>query len=322
MSPTGSLDALFSLVAPELEAVEGELAATARHDSPALAPSLARVLPGNGKRLRPALALLSGKQGRFDLEPMIDMAVGVELLHTASLIHDDVVDGSETRRGSPTLFTQVGSPVAVLLGDYLFSQAAARCVATGNLRVIQLFAETLGSMCRGQIEEVSRPRDVYKTLSQEDYFQTIWAKTASLFVLACQGAAILAGLAEPAIQGIRTYGAKLGLAFQVVDDILDIVGDERLLGKPTGSDLKRGTITLPMIFLRDELVDGQFTRLFEGAPLEELLAAVRQSAALGRTYGEARALVEGARDALSALPTGQARDALEALPRQVIERMA
>src|SRR5687768_11741103 len=223
---------------------------------------LSLVLPGSGKRLRPALALLTGRLGEYDAERLLHMAVGVELLHGASLVHDDVVDESDLRRGAQTLFTRVGNALAVLVGDYLFAQSATRCVATGDVRVIGLFAQTLASMCQGQIEEASRGNAPEQTLTREQYYQTIWGKTASLFVLACEGSAILAGLSEPQIAAMRRYGDRLGLAFQVVDDVLDFIGDEAQLGKPVGSDVRQGTITLPVICLREILPPDEFRAAF------------------------------------------------------------
>ncbi|MBI4492665.1 MAG: polyprenyl synthetase family protein [Chloroflexi bacterium] len=311
----------FALVQPELALVEEALAATARTEDPIVAPILSLVLPGSGKRLRPALALLAARLGRYPGETAIHMAVGVELLHAASLVHDDVVDETDRRRGEATLFTRVGNAVAVLVGDYLFSQSAARCVATGDLRVIGLFAETLGSMARGQIEEASRESDAHLSLTREAYYQTIWAKTASLFVLACQGGAILSRIPEPQVQALRTYGEKLGLAFQVVDDILDFVGDERALGKPVGSDLRQGVITLPVIYLRDELKDGAFRRTFEQRAVEELVQLVRESEAVERCRAEAAALARESREVLRALDPSPCRDALEALTHYVVHRL-
>src|SRR4051812_39972291 len=142
---------------------------------------LSMVLPGSGKRLRPALAFLTGHLGAYDADKLLHMATGVELLHGASLVHDDVVDESDLRRGAQTLFTRVGNALAVLVGDYLFAQSARRCVATNNVRVIGLFAQTLGSMCQGQIEEASRGNHPHLTVTREAYLETIWGKTASLF---------------------------------------------------------------------------------------------------------------------------------------------
>src|SRR4051812_47254466 len=281
---------------------------------------LSMVLPGSGKRLRPALALLVGRLGTYDADRLLDMATGVELLHGASLVHDDVVDESDLRRGSQTLFTRVGNALAVLVGDYLFAQSANRCVATGDVRVIGLFAQTLASMCQGQIEEASRGSDPHLHLTRDAYYQTIWGKTASLFVLACEGSAILAGLTEPQIAAMRRYGDRLGLAFQVADDILDFIGDEDRLGKPVGSDLRQGTITLPLICLRDILDPDAYRQAFAADDVAGVVELVRSSGAVERARAEADALLQEARDALQVTPPGEARDALEALTHYVVER--
>lgn len=312
---------LFALVQPELELVEQALATTARTEDAIVAPILSMVLPGSGKRLRPALALLAAKLGPFPGETGIHMAVGVELLHTASLVHDDVVDETDLRRGDATLFTRIGNALAVLVGDYLFSQSAARCVATGDLRVIGLFADTLGSMARGQIEEAARKSFTRSRLTREAYYQTIWDKTASLFVLACQGGAILSRISESQVQAMRVFGEKLGLAFQIVDDILDFVGDEQTLGKPVGSDLRQGVITLPTIYLRDELKDGAFRRAFEQDAVDDLVRLVRESGAVDRCRAEAETLARESRDVLQALDPSPAREALETLTHYVVRRI-
>ncbi len=310
----------FELVREELAAVDKALAEIAQPDHPLLGPMLSMVLPGSGKRLRPTLALLVGRLGERRPEPMLHMATGVELLHTASLVHDDVVDESDRRRGEQTLFTRVGNALAVLVGDYLFAQSAQRCVATGDVRVIGLFASTLGSMCQGQIEEASRGNNPEFSVTREDYLQTIWGKTASLFVLACEGAAILAGLTEPRIQAMRRYGDRLGLAFQVVDDVLDFTGDEARLGKPVGNDLRQGTITLPVICLREIMPNGAYREAFEAYDVPALVKLVTESGAAERARAEADRMLDEAREALRVVPAGPARDALEALTYYVVER--
>ena len=310
----------FALVQDGLAAVERALADTAQPDHPLLGPMLSMVLPGSGKRLRPALATLTGRLGTYDAERLLDMAVGVELLHAASLVHDDVVDESDLRRGAQTLFTRVGNALAVLVGDYLFAQSATRCVATGDVRVIGLFAQTLASMCQGQIEEASRGSAPELTLTREQYYQTIWGKTASLFVLACEGSAILAGLPEAGIAAMRRYGDRLGLAFQVVDDILDFIGSEAELGKPVGSDVRQGTITLPVICLREIVPPEEFRAAFSEDDRAVVIELVRTSGAVERSQAEADRLLAEAREALAEVPAGQARDALEALTHYVVER--
>ena len=228
---------------------------------------LSTVLPGTGKRLRPALSLLIGRLGSTARcrSALNHMAVGVELLHTASLVHDDIVDESDTRHGGATLYARVGNALAVLVGDYLFSQAAQECVATGDLQVVRLFAETLGAMAQGQIDEANgqlggRPR--VATLTRERYYRTICGQDRVAVRAGLPGhGPCSSGSTSRRSVGCGAYGESLGLAFQVVDDILDFTSTEEELGKPVGSDLRQGTITLPVILMRDrQLADGRCGR--------------------------------------------------------------
>jgi geranylgeranyl pyrophosphate synthase len=319
-----AIRAILALVKPGLVRMEASLASLAETDDAILEPMLATVLPGTGKRLRPALALLIGRLAPTDPELLNQMAVGVELLHTASLVHDDIVDESDTRHGGATLFARVGNALAVLVGDYLFSQAAQACVATGNLEVVRLFAQTLGAMAQGQIDDANRQlggRSAWETLTRERYYRTIGGKTASLFVLACKGTGLLAGLSAAQVAALHVYGENLGLAFQVFDDILDFTATEAELGKPVGSDLRQGTITLPVILMRDaELADGRFWAALKADDVDLQVQLVQQSGAIELAQTEADALVTRARDALSALPAGTERDALDALASYVTQR--
>ncbi len=320
-----AIQAIMALVRPGLARLETSLGALADSDDPILAPMLSTVLPGTGKRLRPALALLIGSMGgTVDLEALNHMAVGVELLHTASLVHDDIVDESDTRHGASTLYARVGNALAVLVGDYLFSQAAQECVATGNLAVVRLFAQTLGAMAQGQIDDANGQlggRHLWETLTRDSYYRTIGGKTASLFVLACQGTGELVGLSSAQVAGLREYGQNLGLAFQVFDDILDFTSTEEQLGKPVGSDLRQGTITLPVILMRDQqLSDGQFRAAFEAEDVELQVRVVQQSGGVAAALAEAESLVSRARAALDVLPPGVQRDALDALAYYVTHR--
>jgi geranylgeranyl pyrophosphate synthase len=320
-----AIRAILALVQPGLSNLEASLAALAQSDDAVLGPMLSTVLPGSGKRLRPALALLIGRMSqKVDAEALNHMAVGVELLHTASLVHDDIVDESDTRHGGATLYARVGNALAVLVGDYLFSQAAQECVATGNLDVVRLFAETLGAMAQGQINDANGQlggRHVWATLSRERYYRTIGGKTASLFVLACQGTGQLAGMSQSQFSGLRAYGESLGLAFQVVDDILDFTSTAEELGKPVGSDLRQGTITLPVILMRDrQLADGHMRAAFESDDVDLQVRLVQDSGAIPAAYAEAEALVARAHAALETLPRGVERDALEGLATYVTHR--
>jgi geranylgeranyl pyrophosphate synthase len=321
--------AILGLVEPGLARMEATLAKLSETDDAILAPMLSTVLPGTGKRLRPALALLIGRLASgFDHhsngDAMNQMAVGVELLHTASLVHDDIVDESDTRHGGATLYARVGNALAVLVGDYLFAQAAQACVATGNLEVVRLFAQTLGAMAQGQIDDANRQlsgRHTWETLTRERYYRTISGKTASLFVLACQGTALLVGLNGAQTAALRVYGENLGLAFQVFDDILDFTASAQELGKPVGSDLRQGTITLPVILMRDHaLTDGRFRAAVEVEDIDLQVRLVQESGAIVMAQAEAEALVSRARAALSSLPEGIERDALDSLAAYVTRR--
>ena len=329
MSAPVSVDpirAVLGMVQPGLARMETALGQLAETDDPILAPMLSTVLPGSGKRLRPALSLLVGRFGvaPANADALNHMAVGVELLHTASLVHDDIVDESDTRHGAATLYTRVGNALAVLVGDYLFSQAAQACVATGNLEVVRLFAETLGAMAQGQIDDANRQlggRHAWETLSREQYYRTIRGKTASLFVLACRGTGLLARLPSAQVDALGTYGENLGLGFQVVDDILDFTATQETLGKPVGSDLRAGTITLPVILMRDHaLADGRFRAAFDAEDADLQVRLVLESGAIPLAHAEADQLVARARAALEALPEGPERDALDALAAYVTHR--
>jgi geranylgeranyl pyrophosphate synthase len=315
---------VLALVQPGLARVETTLAQFAETDDAILAPMLSAVLPGSGKRLRPALSLLIGRMASVETnaEALNQMAVGVELLHTASLVHDDIVDESDTRRGGATLYARVGNALAVLVGDYLFSEAAQACVATGNLEVVRLFAETLGAMAQGQIDDANRQLDgrhSWESLSRERYYRTINGKTASLFVLACQGTGQLVGQSAAQVAALRVYGENLGLAFQVFDDILDFTATEEELGKPVGSDLRQGTITLPVILARD-VADGRFRAAFESEDVDLQVRLVQESGAIPLALSEAEGLVARARGALEVFPAGVERDALDALAAYVTHR--
>ena len=313
MSAAGTL---FASIQPELERVEQVLANVADVNHPLLSSILGEVLRAGGKRLRPALALLVGKLHAYDAERLVRLAAATELLHTATLLHDDVVDQSALRRGRPSLYTQVGNKAAVLVGDYMYAKSAYFATATGSLRVMELFADSVMVVCQGQIDESRREDGGYANRPPAAYYATISSKTAALFVLACDAAAELSGASPAAAAALHRYGDRIGLAFQVVDDILDVSGEERQLGKAVGGDLRQRLVTLPVIYAREmvpaALLDAVYVPQEDesAAPADEavetLLAAIRESTALERCYADAQALVDEARRALSAVQAGRA----------------
>lgn len=322
---------LFGAIQPELEQVEQVLAQVAAVEHPLLSSILSEVLRAGGKRLRPALTLLVGKLNRYDVDHLVKLAVATELLHTATLLHDDVVDQSPMRRGRPTLYLQAGNRAAVLVGDYMYAKSAYFATATDSLRVMQLFADTVMIMCQGQIDEGTRKNGGYADCPPEVYYETIRSKTAALFVLASDAAAELSGATTSEAAALHRYALRVGQAFQVVDDVLDITGDERLLGKAVGGDLRQRVVTLPVIHARDVVPasllrtvydhprDGEHDGVDEDA-VQSLITAIRESSAVERCYAEARALLDDARRELKRLPGGPAREALHELAGYVLDR--
>jgi geranylgeranyl pyrophosphate synthase len=235
-------------MAPDLQLVEERLRDAATVDFPIVSSLIRDIVKGGGKRLRPLLLLLAAKSFTYDLDRAVTAAAGVELLHTASLVHDDHIDRAALRRGQPTLNTQLSSGAVILIGDYLFAQSAILAAATNNARVVTIFATSLAEICDGQIRETL---DAHRlTQDREDYNRRIYGKTAALFAGAAEMGAVIGRAESHEVQELRHFGAELGMAFQVVDDILDLREGTQKLGKPAGNDLRQGVVTLPtMLFL-------------------------------------------------------------------------
>jgi len=313
---------LYGPVQEDLARVEATFESIKQADYAPLAEMLGMVLGGGGKLLRPALTLLAGRFGEYDLDLLVPLAASVELLHTASLVHDDVIDSADTRRGRPTANSAFHNATTVMLGDYMFAHAAEQVARTGNIRVIRLFAQTLMVMTKGEIGQDLSAYDSRQTI--RDYLQRIGGKTASLFATACEGGAVVAGQPEERIEALRNYGYNFGMAFQVVDDILDFTGDEAEMGKPVGSDLMQGTLTLPSLLLMERRPADNPVRKYFERPRKELLAeavdAIRGSDIPQESYEMARGFCAAALEALAVLPEDPARQALQDLTGYALER--
>jgi len=251
--------------------VEERLRLIRRVDFPHLVELLDCSLKGSGKMIRPALALLSGKFYEYNHDHLLAMATAVEVLHTATLVHDDAIDKSAVRRGRPTINEMWGAEEAVLLGDYLFATAGELTASTRNMRAIELFASTLKTISGGEIEQAFNSFNLNQERSQ--YFRRIAKKTASLFSMSTESGAALSQAPEESIQVLIEYGYNLGIAFQIVDDILDFVGTEEELGKPVGSDLAQGTLTLPALIVMERYPeDSPVKRFFADRGKKENIA--------------------------------------------------
>ncbi len=290
-----------------------------------LGEMLEMVLSGGGKLLRPALALLAGRFGHYNLDLLVPLAASVELLHTATLVHDDVIDRAATRRGRPTVNSAFHNSTTVMLGDYLFAHAADQVVRTDNMRVVRLFSETLMIMAKGEIRQDLTAYDGRQTI--RDYLQRIGGKTASLFATACEGGAIVSGQPDEWSQAFRDYGYNFGMAFQIVDDILDFTGDEARDGQARGQRPDAGNAHPPLAAPDGPLAEEQRGPEILRAPGPRppgAGGAVR--ARFGRRRGVVRdgtrLLRKRARDALGVLPDIGDRQTLEDLTVYILERRA
>jgi len=313
---------ILGLVHEELQRVEQKMREASQVEYEPLAAVLDYLLKSGGKRLRPALALLSCKFHPADPEKTISLAASVEMLHTATLVHDDMIDNSLVRRGNPTLNATWNSGATVLAGDFLFAQAAGLAAETKNVRVVSIFAQTLMTICSGELKQIFNSQGRVPT--REDYYQRIYSKTASLFAASTEAGAVLSGAPEPEVQALREYGRTLGMAFQIVDDVLDFVGDERELGKPVGSDLRQGIVTLPVLYFHEmHPADDALMKVLND-PGEEavraVVAAIKESGAVESALDEARTLAQRSRESLQILPHNEYRQAMLDLADYVVER--
>ena len=317
------LDALYGPVQQDLDLVDETIDALRDVDFQPMAEMLNLVLAARGKRLRPALSLLAGKFGQYRLDLLVPLAASIELLHTATLVHDDVIDNATTRRGRPTANSIFRNTTTVMLGDYMFAHAANFAARTGDIEVIRLFSQTVMTIARGEIGQDMTAYDTRQTVRQ--YLQRIGGKTASLFATACQGGAMLAEVSEDGVEALKGYGYNLGMAFQVVDDILDFVGDEQEMGKPVGSDLSQGTLTLPSLLLLDRYPkNNPIRKLFAHRRRQEYLSQavemIHQSDIPRQSYQMAESFAKEAEGALTVLPDNPARRTLRDIVRYVLER--
>ncbi len=313
----------FALVQEDLVRVEELMRSQADERQPDLNAALQHLLSSGGKRVRPAVALLSGRMLHGDWERLVTLSAAIELLHTATLVHDDLIDGSFLRRGIATLNSQWSPAATVLTGDYIFARAARLAAATDSVEVMRLFAETLATIVSGEITQLFSGRG---NISRENYNQRIYAKTASMFELAAAAAALLSPVGPELVETMRGYGYSIGMAFQIVDDILDFTGEQATVGKPVASDLRQGLITLPaLLYLNDFPDDRDMNQILDGNHIEEvvinrLISNIRESGAIHRALQEAERYVQRGLELLSVFPENSERQALEDLARYFVSR--
>jgi len=308
-----------SLVAEDIRSVEARMRALPVPAAAPVAATLERLLAAGGKRLRPALALLFGRMLRVPEEPLIHLAAAFEIVHTATLIHDDLVDQARIRRGIPAIHTEWPAATTVLVGDFLFAWAARLAAATGSIAVVQEFANALTVIVDGEIRELS----VAEAGNGAAGYETrIRAKTAALFEAACRCPVLLTG-DSAAAERAADYGSAFGMAFQIADDIMDFTADSASTGKPSGQDLARGLLTLPAIhYLASRPDDPDASALGAGNSDPDIRARlfekIRVSDAIEQSRASARRHIGRAVESLCAFPRGAHRDALENLVNSIV----
>lgn len=316
----------LSSIGEDLQRVETALLQIAPPDYPELGSIFRNLVQAGGKRIRPALVLLAARFNTYDLDNLLHGAVAVELLHTASLVHDDTIDQAAMRRGKPTVNTFLPDSAAILIGDYIFAQSAISSATPGNAQVVYVFANTLREICDGELRQALGNHRL--NFNREEYFHRIYAKTAALFACSAEIGALLSNAPQEQRRTLRTYGEKLGQAYQVIDDILDFSDSSEQSGKPIGEDLLQGTATLPTIIYLEQLsgADGNAQTVLdalrgaEGADYARAFRLIRESGALSLARAEAAKLADEACAALLELPPGEERNSLHDLAAYVLDR--
>jgi geranylgeranyl pyrophosphate synthase len=313
----------FDPIQSSILLVEQRMRTQADGFHPELKSALTHLLSAGGKRIRVAVALLVGGMFKADQHRLITLAAAIELLHTATLVHDDLIDGALMRRGNPTLNARWTPAATVLTGDFLFAQAANLAADTKSVRVIKLFTETLATICDGEVTQMFERQFMSDF---KGYEKRIYAKTASLFETGAFSAAILSDVPEQTAQDFKQYGYEIGMAFQIVDDILDYTGEQSTVGKPVASDLRQGIMTLPVLFFLEQVKqDPVVTAILDARRVSEeqiqrLLVDIRACGAVDRAIQEANRHIQAAIGILSGYPICTERLALEELARFISQR--
>ncbi len=331
VNPLGRRDVLtlkdiVRLVDDDLAQVETVFVEQMRSDVRLVSEIGRYVQEGGGKRVRPALLLLASRLCGYRGERAIVLASTVEFIHTASLLHDDIIDEATTRRGRRSVNSRWGNDITVLAGDYFYTKSMAMALSQDNLRILRLLSDVTLRLIEGEILEIERNGNIRATA--EDHIQIIRRKTADLFAACTRIGAILGGATEVQERALASFGQNLGTCFQMVDDLLDFTAEEKTLGKPVANDLREGKVTLPMIFLlrrggeaaRQKVKAVLEDRGFSRTSREELVRLARECGALEEANALAERYAEDARRDLAAFAPSEYREALLALPGFILAR--
>jgi geranylgeranyl pyrophosphate synthase len=326
-SAAASVEAIVRAAGPHvpclLARVEERLVALATGHGPILAEHAGATIAAGGKRLRPLLVLIAGQNGAHSHD-LVAAATAVELVHSATLVHDDVLDAAQLRRGLPTVWAQAGRELAIATGDLLFSRAFSELVATGSLAAVRTLSHAGSALAEG---ELLQRQDAWNVgVPVERYLQRCELKTARLFEASCELGALATGAASGVVAALGAFGRRVGLAFQILDDVLDVSGEAARTGKHRGTDLLDGTVTLPLILAREcdtELAAVELRRIITPAQAAELCDRIEATGALAEATAQALDIVAEAKDELAAIALEEPqRLALDLVADAVVDRRA
>ncbi|MYL48465.1 heptaprenyl diphosphate synthase component II [Halobacillus litoralis] len=318
---------IYSFLKNDLAVIEEAVNDTIKSDNPVLREASSQLLQAGGKRIRPVFVLLGGKFGDYDIERMKAVAVSLELIHTASLVHDDVIDEAELRRGAPTIKSRWDNRIAMYTGDYIFARSLENLSVLENPRAHQILAGTMVELCLGEIEQIRDKYNIEQNL--RTYLRRIKRKTALLIAASCRLGAIAAN-ADPAHErALYQYGYYVGMSYQIIDDVLDFTASEKELGKPAGSDLLQGNITLPVLFSMEEKefkkeLDVVFQKKEELTPdqLQHLIKKVQSNGSIERSLELSDRYLKKAYQSLNKLPANRAKQTLKGIAKYIGKRRA
>jgi octaprenyl-diphosphate synthase len=325
-APMTAVTEIFDLVRSDLARVEEEIGRQSVSSVEAITEIGRYLQVGGGKRLRPALLLLASKLCGYDGPAAIRLGAVVELLHTATLIHDDIIDEAELRRGRPSTNSRWGNHMSVLAGDWLYMQAFTIALAERNFKILDVLIGLTQVMVEGELLQLTRLRQI--DLSEDDYLELCYRKTACLFAACTRLGAVLGRQSEEVELKLASFGANLGLAFQLVDDLLDFTSSEEKLGKPTASDLREGKITLPLIYLLPRSLPEERKKIakvleeggFHSVSLEEIQQMIQRYDTLTTVRDKAREFIKLALGSLGHVGDSPYQDALQAIAEFILER--
>ncbi|RDI42990.1 heptaprenyl diphosphate synthase component II [Falsibacillus pallidus] len=303
------LNMMYSFLKADIDLIEKELEKAIESHSPLLSEASLHLLQAGGKRIRPVFVLLAAKFGRYDIQTIKNVAVALELIHMASLVHDDVIDDAELRRGKPTIKAKWDNRIAMYTGDYIFAKSLEYMTNVEAVEAHKILANTIVEVCIGEIEQI---KDKYRyNQNLRDYFRRIKRKTALLIAVSCQLGAIASGAEEPIHKKLFLFGYYVGMSFQITDDILDFTATEKELGKPAGSDLLQGNITLPVLFaMTDQSVKEKIILVNEETTKEEmnsLIELIKRTGAIEESHKISQRYLDKALGILEGLPNGRTK---------------